>query len=63
MDSLNANEAEVFALLIGYRELLRFGGYNAILEGDSFSAIQWGFKEGFSSLEASGLGGGGVGYI
>lgn len=42
MDSLNANEVKVFALLIGCLELLRLGAYNAILQGDSLSTIQWG---------------------
>ena len=36
------NEARVFALLIGCHELHSMGGFNSILEGDSFSAIQWG---------------------
>ena len=39
---MNANAAEVYALLIGCHELLSLGGHNAIIEGDSFSAIQWG---------------------
>ena len=43
MDSLDANEAEVYALLIGCHELERIGGSHPIIEGDSFSAIQWGF--------------------
>eukprot|EP00268_Persea_americana_P043744 TRINITY_DN4402_c0_g1_i2.p7 TRINITY_DN4402_c0_g1~~TRINITY_DN4402_c0_g1_i2.p7 ORF type:complete len:104 (+),score=30.42 TRINITY_DN4402_c0_g1_i2:3517-3828(+) len=42
VDSLNANASKVYALLIGCRELLSLGGYNAIIEGDSVSAIQWG---------------------
>lgn len=42
MDSLNANEAEVFALSIGCRKLLKLNAYSAIIEGNSFSAIQWG---------------------
>ena len=41
-DGKDANEAEVFALLIGYRELSRLDGYKAIIEGDSFPVIQWG---------------------
>lgn len=40
--TLNVNEPEVFALLVHCRELRRLRGYNAIIEGDSFSAIQWG---------------------
>ena len=42
VDCSDANKAELFALLIGCRELLRIGGLNPILEGDSFSSIQWG---------------------
>ena len=42
MDPSDANEAELFALLIGCRELRRFGCLNPILERDSFSSIQWG---------------------
>ena len=41
IDSSDANETELFAILIGCRELLQMVGYGAILEGDSFSAIQW----------------------
>ena len=41
-DGKDANEAEVFALLIGCRELSRLDRYKAFIEGDSFSAIQWG---------------------
>ena len=39
--SLDANETELFAFLIGFRELLQIAGYDAILEGDSFLVIQW----------------------
>ncbi|XXG42545.1 hypothetical protein AAC387_Pa01g2800 [Persea americana] len=42
VNSMNANAAEVYAMLIGCHELLSLGGYNAIIEGDSYSAIQWG---------------------
>lgn len=49
LHSLNANEAEVYALLIGYHELLRLRGYNVIIEGDSFSAIQWGSRKATAS--------------
>ena len=38
--SMVVNEAEVYALLIGCRELERIGGSHPIIE-DSFSAIQW----------------------
>ena len=61
VDSSYANKAEVFALLIECRELLKLGCYNYILEGDFFSAIQWGL--GKSCLAVSGLGGGGARYI
>lgn len=45
MDALDANEAKMYALLIGCRELLKLGGLVAIIEGDSFSAIQWGSRK------------------
>ena len=45
MDSLNANEAEVYALLIGCLGLLTLESINAIIEGDSYLAIQWGSGE------------------
>ena len=38
---MDANEAEVHALLIGCRELERIGGSHHIIEGDSLSAIEW----------------------
>ena len=41
-DASDVNEAELVALLICCRELLKLGGFNAIIEGDSFLAIQWG---------------------
>ena len=41
IDSLDANETELFAILVGCRELLQMAGYGAILEGDSFSVIKW----------------------
>ena len=59
VDSSNANEVEVFALLIECCELLKLDGYNAIIEGDFFS-YSVGFWEGFSSVEISRLGGGGA---
>ena len=40
VDTINANAAGVYAMLIDYRELLSLGSYNAIIEGDSHSAIQ-----------------------
>ena len=42
MEASDANEAEMYALLICCRELLKLGGRSPIIEGDSFSAIQWG---------------------
>ena len=36
MDCLDANEVQVFALLIGCRQLLQLGVCNPILEGDFF---------------------------
>ena len=44
-DSLDANKAEVLALLIGFHELRSLKGFNAIIEGDSLSAIQWSSKK------------------
>eukprot|EP00268_Persea_americana_P010674 TRINITY_DN14354_c2_g1_i4.p1 TRINITY_DN14354_c2_g1~~TRINITY_DN14354_c2_g1_i4.p1 ORF type:complete len:114 (-),score=18.31 TRINITY_DN14354_c2_g1_i4:700-1041(-) len=41
IDSLDASETKLFAILIGCRELLQMARYGAILEGDSFSVIQW----------------------
>lgn len=42
VDVPNSNEAEVFAFLVGCGELRRLGGHDALIEGCSFSAIQWG---------------------
>lgn len=39
MDALDVNEVEVFVLLKGCRELLRLGGYKAILKGDFFQLV------------------------
>lgn len=55
VDLSNSNEAEVFALLVGCREFRRLDGYNALIEGDSFYAIQW------SSGNATYLENGGLG--
>ena len=41
LSSSDSYGAEVYPLLIGCRELRKVGGYKAIIEGDSFSAIQW----------------------
>lgn len=35
VDSLDADETEAFALLVGCCELRRLGGCNSIIEGDS----------------------------
>lgn len=42
VSSMDSNGAKVFALLVVCHELLKLGGYNAIIEGDPFSTIQWG---------------------
>lgn len=42
IDCQNANKAEFFAMLMGCCELRKFEASNAIIEGDYFSAIQWG---------------------
>lgn len=42
ISSSDANGAEVFALLVGRSKLQKMGGYNAIIEDNSFSAIQSG---------------------
>lgn len=41
-ECLDANEAEIYAMLMGCRKLLKFGSHEAIIEDDSFSAIRWG---------------------
>lgn len=43
LEALDANEVEVFSLLVDCRGLWRMGCFNPILEGDSFSTIQCGF--------------------
>ena len=45
MDASDANEAKMYAILIGGGELLNLGGLVAIIEGDSFSVIQWGSRK------------------
>lgn len=40
MNCVDFNGAEMYALLVGCRELRHLGGFHAIIEGDSFSAIQ-----------------------
>lgn len=37
--------SEMFALLVGCRELRQLGGYKAIIDGDYFSPIQWGSEK------------------
>lgn len=39
VDAMDSNKAEVYALLVGYRELLKLGGYFSLIKVDSFSAI------------------------
>ena len=41
IDSSDADETELTAILIGCRELLQMDGYSAILEGDSFLVTRW----------------------
>lgn len=38
----DANEAEVYTMLMGCREFSKIEATYAIIEGDSFLAIQWG---------------------
>lgn len=45
VNSLDGNGAEMPASFMGCHELQNLGGYSAIIEGYSFSAIQWGSKE------------------
>lgn len=45
MVSLSANEVEVYALLIGCREFFSSESINVVIEGGSYSAIQWGSGE------------------
>lgn len=37
----DSNETKVYAMLMGCRELSKLGGHQDIIEGDSFSVIQW----------------------
>ena len=43
VNCVDSNRAEMYALLVGCRELRQLGGFMQIIEGDSFSTIQWGF--------------------
>lgn len=45
VDVSDANGAEVYALLMGCRELSGLGDYNALIEGDCILAMQWGTGE------------------
>lgn len=52
VDSLDVNEVEVFALLIGCCELVRIGLSRPIIEGDFFFfATQWGSSKGIYLCE------------
>lgn len=42
IDWSDPNQVEVFAMLVGCNELVKQGSHYAIIEGNSFSAIQWG---------------------
>ena len=42
LEAQDADEVEVFALLVGCHKLCQMGCFNAVLEGYHFLAIQWG---------------------
>lgn len=42
MECEDANGVEVYAMLVGCRELRKFDVTNEIIQGDYFLAIQWG---------------------
>lgn len=42
INCVDSNGVDIFAMLMGCRELRKLEGHNAIIEGDPFSAIQWG---------------------
>lgn len=42
IDTVDSNGAEVYDMLMGCCELHKLDDYNVTIEGDSFSAIQWG---------------------
>lgn len=44
VDCTDSNVVDSFTKLIICRELQKLSGHNAIIEGDSFSAIQWGVR-------------------
>lgn len=45
IECLDSNGAEVYAMLMSCRELLELESYRAIIEGESFSVIQWGLRQ------------------
>lgn len=45
VEASNANEAQMFAMLVGCRELLNLSAHSVVIEGDSFSVIQWGSRK------------------
>lgn len=47
VDCVDSNRVEVYPMLMGCHELCKLKGYNAIIEGDSLSAIQWGSSQDF----------------
>ena len=62
VDSMDANEAEVYdALLIGCRESDKIGGSHPIFEGNFINSM--GIRELYLSLEDYGLGGGSARFI
>lgn len=42
VDCIDANGAEVFDMLMGYRELRKIEGHHAMIEGDFFHSGVWG---------------------
>lgn len=45
VECIDSNGAEVFAMLMRCHKLHMLGGHNAMIERDSFSAIQWGLSQ------------------
>lgn len=62
LESSDADEVAVFAPLVGCRELRSMGCVNAIIEDDSFSAIQWGLHNSSFPWRLADWGGG-AGYF
>lgn len=50
VDSSDVNEAKMFALQVGSRELLKLGEFKDFLKGDSFSILKWGSGKTFDPL-------------